>query len=166
VSEILKAAGEVRKLSTMFKALAEIGPALEMIGSLEQAEREAGARISAIKAQEAELHAAVDCARQRLDDVESIAADVKAQAEASAKETRQQAHKDAAALVKLAEARATYQDAIKLYDLCGGQLAECKSLNREAHHLAYLSGALCVACGVLLWASWPWSAPATKEATR
>ena len=130
MSEILKAAGEVRKLSTMFKALAEIGPALEMIGSLEQAEREAGARISAIKAQEAELHAAVDCARQRLDDVESIAADVKAQAEASAKETRQQAHKDAAALVKLAEARVA--------DVLGKATVEANEAERRAKHATNL----------------------------
>lgn len=61
MSDILKSASEVRKLSNMFRALADIGPALELVGSLEQAEREARSRIEKILSEEAN-------AKERLQD--------------------------------------------------------------------------------------------------
>ena len=38
MTDIMKAAAEVRRLSAMFRSLAEIEPALDRLGSLEQAE--------------------------------------------------------------------------------------------------------------------------------
>ena len=44
MTDIMKAAAEVRRLSAMFRSLAEIEPALDRLGSLEQAEQESQLR--------------------------------------------------------------------------------------------------------------------------
>ena len=78
MNSTLKAADEVKKLTTMFKALGEVVEVLDRVGSLEQAENEAQARIDKLNAEAGAIKAVVDGTAE---EAERLVADAKAKAE-------------------------------------------------------------------------------------
>jgi len=62
MSKVLKAADEVRKLTKMFQALGDVVEVLDRVGSVEQAEQEALARVEKLNAEVAQAKEAISVA--------------------------------------------------------------------------------------------------------
>lgn len=129
MNKILKASDEVKKLHKMFQALGDVVEVLDNVGSLEQAEAEAKARIAKISQDVEEARLKIDEANKK---AEQIVTDSQAKAEQlllSAEESARQLIADADIKVSQANASA---DAIlataKLgVDNCTQECAEIKA---------------------------------------
>jgi hypothetical protein len=97
MNKTLKAADEVKKLHRMFQSLGEVVEVLERVGSLEQAENEAQARIDKLNAEAEAVKAASDLVRVEADrilaEANTFAEDLKA--EAGSMRAKASAHADA-----------------------------------------------------------------------
>lgn len=101
MNKTLKAADEVKKLHRMFQSLGEVVEVLDRIGSLEQAENEAQARIQKLNQEALQITAASELARA---ESERILAEAKTFAEglkAEAEKIVEQAHADGKASLDL-----------------------------------------------------------------
>lgn len=98
MNKILKAADEVKKLHRMFKALGEVVDVLDAVGSLEQAEGEAKARIARINDE-------VSAAQEAIVEARSQAAVIVSAGEAKADELLAAAEQSARQLLEEAEAK-------------------------------------------------------------
>ena len=104
MSNVLKSADEVRKLAKMFKSLGDVVEVLDRVGSVEQAEQEALARIEKLKAESANVNASISAAHVEAD---RILAEAKAERDRLVDEAIEAAHKlQAQAGDELAEAKA------------------------------------------------------------
>jgi hypothetical protein len=69
MSNVLKSADEVRKLAKMFKSLGDVVEVLDRVGSVEQAEQEAMARVEKLNAEAGKAKALIAACEQEAADV-------------------------------------------------------------------------------------------------
>lgn len=119
MNKTLKAADDAKKLAKMFQSLNDVAEALEKIGSAEQAENEARARIDALRKEGDDLVAL-------LTDKREMAKGIVAKAEAKAHEILTSAYADAdvARDQAKADARAVIDEATAARDHAQGHLLE------------------------------------------
>jgi hypothetical protein len=127
MNKTLKAADEVRKLTRMFQALGEVVEVLDRVGSLEQAEIEASARIDRLNVSAAELmqrsNADRATAEAQLAEIKQAGSD----AAAHAQQVLDAAREDAAAIVAKAQS-----DAKAMIGAAGEVVADADAARAEA----------------------------------
>lgn len=96
MSKVLKAADEVRKLTKMFQSLGDVVDVLDRVGSVEQAEQEALARVEKLNAEAAKAKEAISVAHGE-------ASQLLAMAKSKADVLLSEAEQSAADLLKSAE---------------------------------------------------------------
>jgi hypothetical protein len=106
MSDLINAANEVRKMLKGFKAVEEVSAALEKVGSIENAGKEAEAKLESLKAliasASSDLDSGIAMVNEAKDQAKKIASDAKAKAEARISK----ANEDAAEIVAAATAAA------------------------------------------------------------
>lgn len=106
MNKTLKAADEVRKLHRMFAALGEVVAVMDKLGSLEQAESEANARIDALNTQAEQLRLRAETTRAEAHGVVADADKYAVDTRAACDDMLAKAKADAARLVEAAQAEA------------------------------------------------------------
>ena len=127
MNKTLKAADEVKKLHRMFAALGEVVEVLDRVGSLEQAENEAQARITKLNA-ERELH------EKAIASVKGQAKEMLDTADAQARRVIEEAHAAAARITADTEAAAlnARQEAAALVEQAKAQVAAAEAQAAQA----------------------------------
>lgn len=145
MNKTLKAADEVKKLHRMFSALGEVVDVLDRIGSVEQAEQEALARVeklngeaanlvTQINAASVEAQAIIDSAKAKSDEVISDAVNAAHELQTQAQVAMQEAKSDAEQIVNAAQllVQSVEADALAANERLASAEAEIVELEKRA----------------------------------